>query len=326
MQKANNFLSTIIAFVILISPSVTDASAQNKQDPGSTQNITIELTKEEKIFLKSHPVIRFGTDGTWAPYVVKGANGILEGFDVDLIKYINERVGTNIQIVTGRWAEIVEQAKDLKLDGLATFAASKERGLLFNFSKSYISLFPIFVVDGNSKLKIDGIDDFSGKSIAILKGHQFYLNLLGKYPSINVIESPSEIDAISLTIEGNADAAIVATTSYNNYYKTFGKDIKIGYVATDNPLDIVYSIRKDWPELTAIINKALVALPQETKNNLFSRWFGFSSAEFGLGNEEKRVTLTAQEQAWIKAHPEITLGGGISFEPFIMYDNDGKVI
>jgi PAS domain S-box-containing protein len=36
--------------------------------------------------------------------------------------------------------------------------------------------------------------------------------------------------------------------------------------------------------------------------------------------------LTAEECAWLKEHPAITLGGGISFEPFVMYDNHGKVI
>lgn len=76
MQKSNSLLLTVGVLVIIISLGPTMASAQNKQPPGSTQNIKIELTKEEQAFLKTHPVIRFGTDKTWAPYVVKGADGV----------------------------------------------------------------------------------------------------------------------------------------------------------------------------------------------------------------------------------------------------------
>ncbi len=315
---------TVAAFVIFALICITTASGQDKQDLGSTQKIKIELTDEESIFLKSHPVIRFGTDDRWEPYAIKKADGTIEGFDVDLIKYINEQTGANIQIVTGRWSEMVEQAKELKIDGLTTSAETKERGQFFNFSKSYITLFPVFVVAGSKEVKIDRIDDFAGKSVAILKGNQFYLNLLGKYPSINVIESLSEIDAIKLTVEGKADAAIVATTFYNNYIKTFGRDIKIGYVATDDPLGIVYSIRKDWPELVSIINKALALLPQETKNSLFFHWFGVGFEEFNLKKEKERIVLTAQEKAWIKEHPAIRLGVYPAWQPIEFIDEDGQ--
>jgi ABC-type amino acid transport substrate-binding protein len=161
-----------------------------------------------------------------------------------LSELINEFSCANIQIVTGPGTEMGEQAKELKIDGLADSAISEERTVFFNFSKQYVSIFPVFVNAGNSTLQIAGLDDFAGNSIAVLKGHQFYLNILSEYPSINVIESSSEIDAIKLVIEGKSVAAIVATTTYNNYNKMFGENIKIGYVATGNPLDLVYSIRK----------------------------------------------------------------------------------
>ncbi len=323
MSKVGSSLF-VIALAVLLAFECTSASGKYKADLINTPNFEIVLTQQEKDFLKEHPVIRFGTDDRWEPYAIKKADGTLEGFDVDLIKYINERVGTNIQISTGPWVEIVEQAKNLKLDGLATSAQSKERGLFFNFSNSYITLFPTFVVAGNNNLKINGIDDFTGKSVAVLKSNQFYLNIFKKYPSITVIESPSELDAIKLTIEGKAEAAVIGTTFYTNYLKTFGKDIKIGYVATDTPLDIVYSIRKDWPELVSIINKALASLPQETKNSMFFHWFGFSLADFGLDKQKRRIPLTDKEKSWIEAHPDIRLGVNPARQP-TEFVNENKV-
>ncbi|NQT68796.1 MAG: transporter substrate-binding domain-containing protein [Desulfobacteraceae bacterium] len=304
---------------IALSDQEQGTSAVQSQPPPTSK---IALTEEEKAFIQAHPVIRFGTNYRWEPHVIRKDDGTTEGFDVDLIKHINERAGTNIQIVTGRWSEIVEQAKDLKIDGLSTSAASKEREPFFNFSKPYVSAFPAFVVTANSKLKIDGMDDLAGKSIAILKGNQFYLNLLGKYPSINVIALPSEVDAITLVVEGKADAAIVATTSYQNHYKKFGRHIKIGYVATDYPIDIVYSIRKDWPELVSIINKGLSSIPPETFNSIFSRWFGYFPQE--LMADKNKIPLTPQEQTWIKKHPEIRLGVARDWHPMEYVDKKGQ--
>ena len=39
-----------------------------------------------------------------------------------------------------------------------------------------------------------------------------------------------------------------------------------------------------------------------------------------------KVILTPDEERFIQEHPIITLAGGLSFEPFVMYDTDGKAI
>lgn len=72
-------------------------------------------------------------------------------------------------------------------------------------------------------------------------------------------------------------AGIVATTSYNTHYKVFTNLIKISYIAADKPLNLVYSIRKDWPELISILNKALSAIDRETYDQLFYKWFNMET-------------------------------------------------
>ncbi len=328
-----NRLFFLIVFICLFSSPALSNQEQGTSaiqgEPSVSSKIT--LTKEEKTFIQSHPVIRFGTNYRWAPNVIKKDDGTIEGFDIDLIKLINERAGTNIQIVVGRWSEMVEQAKDLKIDGLAISAASKEREPFFNFSKPYSSVFPAFVVTATSKLKIDGINDLAGKSIAILKGNQFSLNLLSKYPSINVIELPSEVDAITLVVEGKADAAIVPTTAFYKHYKKFGRHITIGHVATDYPIDIVYSIRKDWPELLSIINKSLASVSPETINSFFSRWYGYNPASFKIDKKllsppaKAQIKLSKEERTFLKAHPTIRLGTDETWEPFVIKGADGTL-
>jgi ABC-type amino acid transport substrate-binding protein/signal transduction histidine kinase/CheY-like chemotaxis protein len=290
------------------------------------ENSKIGLTSEERAWIKAHPIIELGTDEGWAPYVVKQPDGTVAGFNIDLLNYINGQAGTNMQMPIGRWSEIVQKAKDREIDGLGTSTKSEERAEFFNFTDPYVSVFPVFVVSGSSKLEIDGIDDFRGKSVAILQSNRFHLNLLGKYPSIKIVEVPSELEAVKLTVEGKVDGAIVVTSIYNSFVKVFGNDIKVGWVATDNPLHILFSVRKDWPELVSIIDKVLRALPVETKNDMFFRWFGCNIEDLDGLSLRKKALLTEEERSWLKSHPKITLGAGSSFAPFIMTDGSGRPI
>jgi len=96
-------------FCLFAVPAYTyqsqDPSLIQYQGSGKIQHNQIELSEKEKAFLQSHPVIRLGTDETWEPFVFKGTDGILQGVDIDFVRTINETSGSNIQLVTGRWAE-----------------------------------------------------------------------------------------------------------------------------------------------------------------------------------------------------------------------------
>ena len=179
----------IIIFVCLFAAPVFSAQPQElpwSQYQGSDKikHSRIDLTEEEKGFLQSHPVIKFGTDETWTPYVSKRGDGKLEGFDVDFLRYINESTGANIQLITGSWEEIAEKAEIHKIDGLATSAPVETRKQFFLFSQSYVSDFPLFVINSDSPLKINKMDDFSGKRVAFQGGNEFYISLLKPYPAI----------------------------------------------------------------------------------------------------------------------------------------------
>lgn len=233
----------------------------------------IFLTQKEKQFLKTHPLIRIGTDHGWDPFAIKKQDGTIDGFEIDLMKIFSKMTGADFQIVTDKWSKIQELAKAKKIDGLADSTVNKEREAFFNFTISYVQLYPVFVVRSDSKFNISNISDFSGKRVSILKGNTFNLSLLRDYPQIKIVEASSEKEAIKLTVEGKTDACLIAANTFNTHYKVFSNIIKIGYIEPSRPLDLVYSIRKDWPELISILNKAISSIPRTTYDKLFYKWF-----------------------------------------------------
>ena len=245
---------------------LTDVIGENTITP-------IFLTPKERQFLKDHPKIRIGTDHGWDPFVIQRQDGTLAGFEIDLMQIFSRMTGADFQIVTDRWSTIQEMAKARTIDGLADSTVNKERKPFFNFTVSYVQLYPVFVVRSDSALNISSINDFSGKTVSILKGNVFNRSLLKEYPGITMIEAPSERDAIKLTVEGKTDACLIAANTFNTHYKVFSNIIKIGYIEPSRPLDLVYSIRKDWPELISILNKAISSIPRATYDRLFYKWF-----------------------------------------------------
>lgn len=248
-------------------PPIRDYTAQIKP---------LTLSEKEKRFLKDRSVIRIGTDHGWDPFVIVNENGPLEGFEVDMMALFSAMTGSTFQIVADRWAKIQEQAKKREIDGLADSTVNKNREQFFNFTISYLQLYPVFVVRNDSDLQINTIDDLSGKTVSILEGNTFNLALLEKYPEIKIIESLSEKDAIKLTIEGKADATLIAANTFSTHYRSFSNIIKIGLIDTDHSLNLVYSIRKDWPELISILNKAIASIPRDLYDEIFHKWFNMN--------------------------------------------------
>jgi PAS domain S-box-containing protein len=286
----------IIIFVCLFAaPAFSDQqeepSSNQYQGSGRIQHNQIELTEGEKTFLQSHPVIRFGTDETWEPFASRDSDGILRGVDVDFIRYINELTGSNIQLVTGPWADIVKKAKKREIDGLVTSAPLKAREPFFNFSDVYVSEFMIVIIPFDSSFEINNLSDLSGKTVAIQKGNEAYAALLKPYPAIKIMETDSDIESTKMVVEGKADASISGTSTYKTTHKHFLQSIKIGYVASEKPLDLVFSIRKDWPKLLSIINKSLASIPQETINTIYLRWFGMNFPVPGIHGKRSIRTL-----------------------------------
>ncbi len=288
-------LIVLLTLLCLFVPPAFSSQGAASSPPSALGKVS--LSTEEQAFLIAHPVIRLGVGEDWTPYVIRRPSGELEGFEVDLLQRISTATGAKIQLVAGPWKETVEKAERRELDGLALTVTNQDRAASFLFSSVYLTNYPVFVVSDDNRQSFNSLDDFRGKTVAILAGNKFYRSLLSAYPEITVLEKTSETEALRMVMEGKATAAIIASTMYEDYFKKFARTIRIGYVATDKPLNLVYSTRKDWPELVTIINKGLAALPVDEFNKIYSRWFGMQPPI--VGETSNKPDFSAAEQAWL---------------------------
>lgn len=277
----------------------------------------IQLSEAEAAWLEAHPEISLGIDQGWTPYVIADSGGTLNGIEPDLLDRINTLSGANIQLVPGEWSELVELAQQEKLDGLAVSTADPQRSKHFLFTQSpYSTSKYIF----SRRSELSSLPDLSGLRVGRRKGNRLEERLLNTVPGIIHVMAENDDQLIDWLEENHVDA-VIGGISFSIHAQHRGMNPqKMAFIVPNSKTEIVYSIRKDWPELQSIINKALDAIPMTERLAIFNRWSSLMSSR-----PLPRIELNDEEQAWLDAHPFIRLSGG-SFQPFDGRNAHGEVM
>ncbi|WP_432472758.1 transporter substrate-binding domain-containing protein [Amphritea sp. HPY] len=283
----------------------------------------VALTDAERAWLKAHPRIVLGTEASWKPYVQVGKNGVVRGLDADYIALLNEKLGTQIELRAGKWADMVIAAKAHEIDGLTTSAPLKERKIHFRFSDNYHTSHKNIVTRKEADFTVRSLQDLAGRTVAVQKGVAFDRDVLGKVGDIDIVETGSDRESFNQLQDGKVDATIGDDSFFSLLAPDEIERIKVAYVIKDRPLSLVYSIRKDWPELVGILNKGLAAINQTERDDIQAKWLLFQPLE-----QEKPIApplnLTQAEQAWLTKHPRLRMGFDSAYPPFDYVGKDGK--
>ena len=222
-------MKLILTFIIILSSLF---SIENK----------LILTQAEQNFIKNNPKITLGIDATWEPYIFVKDGKIIGGYDYDILKKINALANTNIELVPGVWNDVVEDAKDAKLYGLATSVYSKERAVHFEFTKPILIIRNNMVVQEGNPQNIHSLEDLKGKVIGIQKDNGFQMNRVKNIQDVKIVEfqnyeklpfflKNNKIDAIPMS-----DASIYTLHAIETSLST------VLYLEDDSQTEIVCSI------------------------------------------------------------------------------------
>lgn len=285
------------------------------------------LTKKEKEFLNNHPSIVIGTDANWAPYVIP-TDAYVIGYDSSILERINELTGSNFKLITGKWKELVEKAKNKEIDGLSTSAVHEERKKFFNFSNVYMSSYRTLMISKENPKNISSISDLDGKTVTMQEGNLFDKRIISKLKNVNVVKTKTSEEQIDLLIKGKVDAVLSnESIHYLQNVKHKLAYTKIIDIFQEPRLDLVFSIRNDWPEAVSIINKALNAMGDYELEQLRKEWF-ISQKLFKEINKKptsREINLTSAEKSLLDSYTEITMCIDPDWMPFEKNDN-GKHI
>ena len=234
----------------------------------------IQFTEQEKNFIKEHPVIHLGVDPKFIPYEFIDTDGVYKGIAADYIKLIRERTGLELVIEKNlSWPEAYEKGVLRQLDAFPCVSKTRERERYFLYSEPYYAFQRvIYINEDNNTIK--NFADVMGRKVAV-QANSSHHSYLKPFESIELSLYVNVDEALKAVSEGREEAFVGNFATSNYLIKGNGiTNLKYVKVESEEKQYLYFAVRKDWPILVSILNKALADITQEEKINIDNRWLG----------------------------------------------------
>ncbi|MCD0162120.1 amino acid ABC transporter substrate-binding protein [Deinococcus sp. 6YEL10] len=119
--------------------------------------------------VKKKGVLVLGTDPTFAPFEFKGADGQIQGFDIDIARAVAKDLGVRLEIRAVGFGSLMPQSVtsgrvDMAMSGITI---TDERAKVVSFSQPYYRSAQVFIVRGGNPGKFAWPASVKGKVIGV---------------------------------------------------------------------------------------------------------------------------------------------------------------
>ncbi len=281
----------------------------------------INLTDEEKKWLKRHKIIRIGVDPLFAPFEIVTADNKYKGIGANYIRLIEKRIGLKMELVPDlSWKEVINKTKKREIDLLPCIGVTEARKKFLLFTEPYLSFPRVIITRVDSDEK--NLDNIKTLKVAVQENssHHGFIKEQTKVKPYLFDTFQEAMHALSMgEVEAVVGNLAVATYTIQTQNLT---NLKIAKYVSKEPFPLAIAVRKDWPELVSILNKALDSISKESQFNLINEWIDIDYATNLLPYLNK-IKLSAREKTWLEKHKEVRLGIDPSWPPFDFVDELG---
>ena len=232
----------------------------------------LELTNEEKNWLKEHPIIRIAPDPEFPPIEWFDENDEYVGIAADFMKQIESALGIEFEVVKCRnWDEVLQKARDKEVDLLPAAAQTPQRAEYMLSSEPHL-VFPGVIITTNNNHNLINTKALYNKNVGIVSGYVWYEFISRDHSQINIVDVANITDGLRKVATNEMDA-FIATLPIALYYieqEGISNLIIAGEIDYETKLSI--QTRKDWPLLNSIMIKSLKAISPEKKQEILKKW------------------------------------------------------
>lgn len=219
--------------------------------------------------------IKTAIDGTFAPHAMPTLDGKIEGFNVDLINLIGERLGKKVELTGAQFSSLIPALQAGTYDFLAApVTVNKERAASLLFSEGFMDTNFSFVVPANAP-DFKTLEDFKGKTIAVNKGSAYdsFLREKEKEFGWKVESYGTNSDAVAAVMAGRADANLAGNTVAAWAVKQNAR-LKLSYEYATGMV-WAFPFRKGDESNRDLVEKAMECLKLDgSMATLSEKWFG----------------------------------------------------
>ena len=254
----------------------------------------LELTNEEREWIRKHRVVPYSSISDLAPLVFEDARGQPAGIAVDVLDAIAQETGLTFEGTLR--PTIAETQADLATGSAlltpAMVDAEGERHALTTRVPYMRSLWVIVTRSTSAPLR--NVDALANKRVALIADSALWTQLAHAEPIVDLLKTSSVFGAFDAVRDGDADATLmeigVAHYAIGQYPK--GMFAITGTVG-GMPVPIHLGIRTDQPELASILDKAVAHLPPGEVDAIRRRWLLVSNPDPMWQRVRPRLVLAA---------------------------------
>jgi len=241
----------------------------------------VNLSLEEKEWLTKHNTINLAIDPKFAPVEFNNAKGEYVGITADYVKLLSELLNVTINVIPDlSWSEAIALAKQGKIDLFSAITPTSERREYLNFTQPYIN-YPFVILTRSDYPAIYGLQSLLDKKVVVVKDYVMQELVEKHFPDINLITSDSIQQGLSNVSLGVADAFVGDTATATYAIRKYNlANLKIAAPTEFGSEGHAFGVRKDWPLLVGILNKALNTITPQEHLQISKKWIEIEVDEF----------------------------------------------
>lgn len=233
---------------------------------------SFRLTDAEKSWIAQHPVVRIQMSDRYPPFEFR-ENDRYQGMGYDYLSVISKRLGIEFQITGLTWSQALEAIQEKRdVDLLLAVTRSPEREEIVELTRAYLT-FPQVIITRKQGQFVAAVQDLAGSTVAVEKDYVMVAWLRRDIPTAKLVLTEDTATALEAVATGEADAYVgnLAAASYLIEKKGL-VDLKVAAPTDYGDDALAMGVRKDWPELARLIDKALGSMTEKEHRTIRQKW------------------------------------------------------
>ncbi|OWY39592.1 hypothetical protein CEK28_07945 [Xenophilus sp. AP218F] len=289
LRRDNSQLLAALNQSLSSLPNRVDLEIQKRWQGGPEHyNIRrqIKMSASEMAWIRANPVVRYAVPSDLYPLAFKTSKDARpEGMAIDLLRKIARLTGLHFIEATqsGNLQQIDFSKREV--DIVPNLAVTDSRRQIMLLSTPYVqSLWGI--ITRRDESGIHSLADLAYKKVAIIRNSaaRDVIADTAVRQHIQFVEAPDMLSTFRLLAQHKVDANINSLLVANAIVRNGGLgQFKVIGTASQTPLGIAVATNRSLPILAEIINKAILAIPQEELDQLRVEWVNSKTSAMHIG-------------------------------------------
>lgn len=232
----------------------------------------IELSKQEKEYLKKLGTIKICIDPDWIPFEHIDNKGNYTGIAADLFSLITKRLNIKFEVIrTKNWNETLEFAKQGKCHLIPFMNQTKEREKYLIFTELFFTSANVLITREEHPFITD-LKNLEKKTVVLPFGTSVEEKLRRDYPNLKIILVESELVAYKMVSEKKADMTLRALLMSAYTIRKEGLfNLKIAGEIPEYKNYLKIGVQKNEIMLRNILNKGIASITTIDRENIINK-------------------------------------------------------